>query len=135
MRKPFSLASGAGTPSRGRLIRGKIHAKHRRMEEPTMKTLLSGVALAAIVAVALPAWSQPNTMQGQSTQQNAPGTGGTSKPGVPGLPGSESGPTVTPSGTTVPEASRTRPDGDESKVPGLPGSKSGPTEKPSSLGR
>lgn len=100
-----------------------------------MKTLFGGVALATIVALALPAWSQTNTMQGQSTQRNAPGTGGVSKPGVSGLPGSEAGPTVTPSGTTAPEASRTHPDGDESKVPGLPGNKSGPTEKPSSLGR
>ena len=65
-----------------------------------MKKLLSGVVAAAIVAVAWPAWSQSqySTTQGQSTKQNAPGTGGPSKPGVSGLPGGESGPTVTRSG-------------------------------------
>jgi hypothetical protein len=100
-----------------------------------MKTFLSGVALTAIVALAVPAWSQLNTTQGQAAQQNAPGTGGVSKPGTPGLPGSKSGPTVTPSATTMPEAARTRHDGDESKVPGLPGNKSGPTVRPTELGR
>jgi hypothetical protein len=54
-----------------------------------MKKLLSGVVVAAIVAVAWPAWSQSSTTQGQSTQQNAPGTGGPSKPGVSGLPGGQ----------------------------------------------
>jgi hypothetical protein len=67
-----------------------------------MNKLLTGVAMAAIVVLALPAWAQGVTTQGQPTQQNAPGTAGTSKPGVPGLPGSKSGPTVTPSGTPCP---------------------------------
>jgi hypothetical protein len=58
-----------------------------------MKKLLSGVVAASIVAIGLPAWSQFSTTQGQSPQQNVPGTGGPSKPSVPGLPGSESGPT------------------------------------------
>ena len=49
-----------------------------------MKKLLSGVVVAAIVAVAWPAWSQSSTTQGQSTQQNASGTGGPSQPGVLG---------------------------------------------------
>jgi hypothetical protein len=96
-----------------------------------MKKLLSGVVVAAIVPVAWPAWSQSSTTQGQSTQQNAPGTGGPSQPGVSGLPGSKSGPTVKRSGTTAPEATRSQPSGDQSKVRGLPGSKSGPTVKPS----
>lgn len=99
-----------------------------------MKKVLCGVAVAAIVAGTLPAWSQTNQMQGQSPQQNAPGTGGTSKPGVPGLPGSKSGPTVTRSGNTLPEA-KTSPSGDQSGVKGLPGNKSGPTERPSTSGR
>lgn len=99
-----------------------------------MKKLLCGVAVVTMVAGALPGWSQTNQLQGQSTQQNAPGAGGTSKPGMPGLPGSKSGPTVTPSGNTLPEA-QTHPSGDQSGVRGLPGNKSGPTERPSNLGR
>ena len=86
-----------------------------------MKLLLSGIAAAALVALALPAWAQGVTTQGQPTQQNAPGTAGTSKAGVPGLPGSKSGPTVSPSGTTAPEATRSHPSGDQSGVKGLPG--------------
>ena len=99
-----------------------------------MNKLLTGVAMAAIVVLALPAWAQGVTTQGQPTQQNAPGTAGTSKPGVPGLPGSKSGPTVTPSGNTVPET-KTGPSGDQSGVQGLPGNKSGPAERPSTSGR
>jgi hypothetical protein len=60
-----------------------------------MNKLLSGAAMAAIV-LALPAWAQGVTTQGQPTQQNTPGTAGTSKPGVSGLPGSKSGPTFDP---------------------------------------
>lgn len=97
-----------------------------------MKTLLGGVALAAGLALALPAWSQTSTSQ--STQQTAPRGDGNSKPGVPGLPGSKSGPTVTPSGTTVRETT-THPSGDQSGVKGLPGNKSGPTATPPGSGR
>jgi hypothetical protein len=100
-----------------------------------MKKLLSGVAIAASVALALPAWAQGVTTPGQPTQQNAPGTAGTSKPGVPGLPGSKSGPTVAPTGTTVPEATRNHPSGDQSGVRGLPGNKSGPAVAPPGSGR
>jgi hypothetical protein len=96
--------------------------------------LLSRVAMAAVVVLALPAWAQGVTTQGQPTRENAPGTAGTSKPGVAGLPGSKSGPTVAPSGNTVPETN-TRPSGDQSGVQGLPGNKSGPTQRPSTLGR
>ena len=104
-----------------------------------MNKLLSGIATAAIVVLALPAWgqgvtTQGVTTQGQPTQQNAPGAAGTSKPGVPGLPGSKSGPTVTPSGNTVSDT-KTHSSGDQSGVPGLPGSKSGPAAKPSTSGR
>ena len=99
-----------------------------------MTKLLSGVAIAAIVVLASPAWAQGVTTQGQSTRENAPGAAGTSKPGVPGLPGSKSGPTVTPSGKTVPET-RTQTSGDQSGVQGLPGNKSGPAVKPSQSGR
>jgi hypothetical protein len=97
-----------------------------------MKKLLSGVAMAAILVAALPAWSQTSTSQ--STQHAAPGGDGNSKPGVPGLPGNKSGPTVTPSGTTAPE-SGTHPSGDQSGVKGLPGNKSGPAVTPPSAGR
>ena len=99
-----------------------------------MSKLLSGAAMAAIVLLASLAWAQGVTTQGQPTQQNAPGTAGTSKPGVAGLPGSKSGPTVTSSRNTVSEP-KTHPSGDQSGVQGLPGNKSGPTERPSSLGR
>jgi hypothetical protein len=99
-----------------------------------MKELLSGVAMAAIVALALPAWAQGVTTQGQPTRDNPPGTAGTSKPGVPGLPGNKSGPTVTPSGNTASETTA-RPSGDQSGVKGLPGNKSGPAVKPPSSGR
>ena len=99
-----------------------------------MNKLLSGAAMAAIVVLASPAWAQGVTTQGQSTRENAPGTAGTSKPGVPGLPGSKSGPTVTPSGKTVPDT-RTQTSGDQSGVQGLPGNKSGPAVKPSQSGR
>ena len=99
-----------------------------------MNKLLSGIATAAIVVLTLPAWAQGVTSQGQPTQQNAPGTAGTSKPGIPGLPGSKSGPTVTPSGTTTSETAA-RPSGDQSGVQGLPGNKSGPAVKPSASGR
>jgi hypothetical protein len=44
--------------------------------------------------------------------------------GVRGLPGSKSGPTVTPSGTTLAEPNTTKPD--QSGVPGLSGNQSGP---------
>jgi hypothetical protein len=99
-----------------------------------MNKLLNGVATAAIVVLALPAWAQGVTTQGQPTRENAPGTAGTSKPGVPGLPGSKSGPTVSPSGNTAPE-NRTQTSGDQSGVHGLPGNKSGPAVKPSASGR
>ena len=99
-----------------------------------MNKLLSGIATAAIVVLALPAWGQGVTTQGQPTRDNPPGTAGTSKPGVPGLPGSKSGPTVTPSGNTASET-KTHSSGDQSGVPGLPGSKSGPAAKPSTSGR
>jgi hypothetical protein len=99
-----------------------------------MNKLLSGAAMAAIVVLALPAWAQGVTTQGQPTRENAPGAAGTSKPGVPGLPGSKSGPTVTPSGNTVPDT-KTHPSGDQSGVQGLPGNKSGPAVRPSTSGR
>ncbi len=99
-----------------------------------MNKLLSGIATAAIVALALPAWAQGVTTQGQPTRDNPPGTAGTSKPGVPGLPGSKSGPTVTPSGNTASDTTA-RPSGDQSGVKGLPGNKSGPAVKPPSSGR
>jgi hypothetical protein len=99
-----------------------------------MKKLLSGAAAASIIALALPAWSQTNQTTGQSPQNYAPGQAGASKPGVPGLPGSKSGPTVTPSGTTMPETN-THPSGDQSGVRGLPGNKSGPAVTPPASGR
>jgi hypothetical protein len=100
-----------------------------------MKRLLSGVAIVAVAALALPAWAQGITTEGQPVRHDAPGTAGVSKPGVPGLPGSKSGPTVTPSGTTAPQAQRSHPSGDQSGVQGLPGNKSGPAVTPSNSAR
>jgi hypothetical protein len=99
-----------------------------------MKTILSAMAIAALVAAPWPVWAQSDTsqsdVQNQNGRQHAPGTGGTSKPGVRGLPGSKSGPAVTPSGKTSSGSSSgtaaTTRQRDQSGVPGLPGSKSGP---------
>ena len=99
-----------------------------------MTRLLGGAAIAAMIAAGLPAWAQGVTTQGQPVRDNAPGTAGTSKAGVPGLPGNKSGPTVAPSGTTLPEA-QDRPSGDQSGVKGLPGNKSGPAVTPPASGR
>jgi hypothetical protein len=63
--------------------------------------------------------------------QNAPGSGGVSKPGTAGLPGSKSGPVDRAPGGKMPESSGSSaaPQQDQSKVPGMPGSKAGPTER------
>jgi hypothetical protein len=64
----------------------------------------------------------------ERSQQNAAGTGGTSKPGVAGLPGSKSGPTKThetQSGSSTPGTLQQ----DQSKVPGMPGTRSGMAPK------
>jgi hypothetical protein len=83
-----------------------------------MRVFLIGIAAAALVAAGQPAWAQTNSQQlGQNTQQTAPGTGGTSKPGTAGAPGSKSGPAAKPSGAAG---------ADESGVKGMPGNKSGP---------
>jgi hypothetical protein len=122
-----------------------------------MKQLLSGIAVAALVASASPAWAQTGAPQSgaqdQSTQHNAPGSGGVSKPGAAGLPGSKSGPAAressgsstsgagsaatSGSGTTSgPASSHPGPVStsnpqhqDQAKVPGMSGNKSGPSAK------
>lgn len=103
-----------------------------------MKPLLTLAVAGAISAMAtLPVQAQsstspPSTMQGQSTDQNAPGSGGVSKPGTAGLPGSKSGPAAKPgSGASDSgmSGSSTAPQQDQSKVPGLPGSKAGPSQR------
>ncbi|MDB5394110.1 MAG: hypothetical protein JWM91_1616 [Rhodospirillales bacterium] len=95
-------------------------------EELGMKMIL-GVLISVALTGPMPAFGQSAAPDNQT--QNAPGTGGTSKPGVAGLPGSKSGPTETSSGKTRSDTSNTSTTKhhDESKVPGLPGSKSGPT--------
>lgn len=91
-------------------------------------------ALAAAILLAAPALAQ-NTDAVGGTQQNEPGTGGTSKPGVQGEVGGKNGPAATPNdaGNAHPPAntsgSSTAAATDNSKVPGLPGNKSGPAEK------
>jgi len=93
-----------------------------------MKALL---AFAVTVAVAgAPTWAQTTQQMPRhpSNTQNAPGEGGTSKPGVPGHAGTESGPSPS-SGSSMPGAKDSGPSvtrqRDQSKVPGLPGGKSG----------
>ena len=84
----------------------------------------------SIIAIALPAWSQFSTTEGQSPQQNVPGARHPSKSGVPGLPGT-GGPTVTRSGTTAPRGLHRGGQVEiKKKVTGLSGSKAGPTVKP-----
>ena len=100
-----------------------------------MKALFSGIAVAALVAAIQPAASQTNPpqigAQTQSSQDNSPGAGGTSKPDTPGAPGSKSGTTVTPhSGKNATARSNESGGGDESGVRGKPGSESGTTVNP-----
>ena len=100
-----------------------------------MKLLLGGVAFAALLMAGLPAWSQTSGThsgtQSPSNEQNAPGTGGVSKPGMTGQPGNKSGPSVrepsdgSTAGSSGSSTSNTHLQ-DQSKVPGLPGGKSGP---------
>ncbi len=94
-----------------------------------MEKTLSGVVIGVVVAIASPAWSQFSTTQGQSPQQNVPGTRRPSKSGVPGLP-SKSGPTVTRYGTTALEGCTEAAKWKSDQGTGLPGSKAGPTVKP-----
>ena len=90
-----------------------------------MKILLMGVAVAGLVIAGQPAWSQTRSGQvTQNAQDNAPGTGGTSKVGTPGAPGSKSGPAAKPSGAGTPPGAAGH---DESGVKGMPGNKSGPS--------
>jgi hypothetical protein len=102
-------------------------SKHPGVED----VLLSGVVVAAIVVVAWPARSQSSTTQGAIDPAECAGHRRPFPAGRIGFAGSKSGPTVTRSDTTAPEATRSQPSGDQSKVPGLPGRKSGPTLKPS----
>lgn len=97
-----------------------------------MKSL--ALALSGFVIFATPALAQDPSPVG-GTQQNEPGTGGTSKPGVQGDTGGKNGPSAKDAGAMAPDAgasgaSSGAAGSDNSKVPGLPGNKSGPTQKP-----
>ena len=105
-----------------------------------MNIFVSGAIMIAVVAAAAaPSWAQTNPPQTgaqmQSGQSIAPGTGGVSKPDARGLPDTQSGPAVTPSGTTLPDPSQLKQSGDESHVQGSPDTESGPAVKPSDMGR
>lgn len=105
-----------------------------------MNKFVSGAFMVAVLAAAAaPSWAQTNPPQTgaqmQSGQPIAPGTGGVSKPDMPGLPDTQSGPAVTPSGTTLPEPSQLKKSGDEGHVRGSPDTESGPAVKPSDVGR
>ncbi len=103
-----------------------------------MKRLAIGVAVATLMAAALPAWSETSTPQSNANQPGnvtgpaeKPGAGGVSKPGMPGAPGSKSGRTMAPSGSSgEPEGNTTTKLQGESNVQGKPGSKSGATVTP-----
>ena len=92
------------------------------------------IAVAACTLLAAPALAQdPNPVGG--TQQNEPGTGGTSKPGAKGDEGSKNGPAAKDAKAMNPEQGNSDPSNgaagsDNSKVPGMPGNKSGPAQKP-----
>jgi hypothetical protein len=110
-----------------------------------MKHLLGSAAVAALLFAGVPAWAQT------STDHNAPGAAGVSKPGVPGQPGNKSGPSARePSGSSGMSGSSSHQSGttsgpasgdsgtvsnsgaqmqDQAKVPGMPGNKSGPSAK------
>jgi hypothetical protein len=97
-----------------------------------MKSLAIG--LSAILLLSAPALAQDPSPVG-GTQQNDPGTGGTSKPGVQGDVGGKNGPAARDAGAPAPDAGTSESStgaagSDNSKVPGLPGNKSGPTQKP-----
>ena len=86
-----------------------------------MKTLLAGIAMVCLIVAVQPAGAGNGSLQlSQNTQNNAPGAGGTSKPGMAGAPGSKSGPAAKPSGAAG---------ADESGVKGMPGNKSGPSAR------
>jgi hypothetical protein len=103
-----------------------------------MNQIVSGAIMMAVVAAAT-SWAQTNPPQTgaqmQSGQSIAPGTGGVSKPDMRGSPDTQSGPAVTPSGTTLPDPSQLKQSGDESRVQGSPDTQSGPAVKPSNTGR
>lgn len=101
-----------------------------------MRKIVSLAAAAALVTASLPAWSQTNPSKSDEQTQNAPGSGGVSKPGVPGQPGNKSGPAAKKSETTrgmgstgSSTPSTATPSQDSSRVPGLPGNKSGPSDR------
>ena len=92
-----------------------------------MNKLLSGAAMAAIVALALPAWAQGVTTQGQPTQQNAPGTRALQSLAFPDCPAANPGRPLTRPAHRARGSARNQPSGDQSGVAGLsPGNKSGP---------
>jgi opacity protein-like surface antigen len=98
-----------------------------------IKLMVAVSAAALLSAVALAQTDKDIAARPDSSesQQNAPGTGGMSKPGVPGEPGTKSGTTVAPddkdrqSGTSQSNAIQQ----DQSKVPGMKGNKSGEAPK------
>src|SRR5690348_1287115 len=105
-----------------------------------MRKILSLAAAAALMTATLPAWAQTTTSPSSKSDQqmqNAPGSGGTSKPGVSGQAGNKSGPAAKENGSssssTGSSGSSTPPSAlpsqDSSKVPGLPGNKSGPSQR------
>jgi hypothetical protein len=99
-----------------------------------MKKLLSGAAAAAVIALALPAWSQTNQMSGQSTQSYAPGYGGEFKSGAPRIARQQIWADCDPirnycAGNWPTQA------GIRVTFKGCPGNKSGPAVNPPDAGR
>jgi hypothetical protein len=89
--------------------------------------VLRCIAVILFATLAFSAWGQPTTT---GAQDNAPGAGGTSKPGVSGAPGSKSGPAAGSQGSAPSTSDPATTHQDPSGVRGMPGSKSGPATNP-----
>jgi hypothetical protein len=136
----FTASSNFGTDRR----RPRSASLEEETKEQKMRALLTGTALAALTAFAIPAMAQSSNQNSvpennPSMTNPEPGTGGTSKPGVEGLPGNKSGAATDSDSSSSSEGAASGQSGtandaagsDNSKVQGLPGNKSGPAQKPS----
>jgi len=99
-----------------------------------MKTLLSGIAFTALIALILPTAAQATPAPASPqpfSHGNVAGTGGNSEPGTRGMAGNKSGITVGPhDGTKSATSAKPHDSGDESGVHGIAGNKSGKTVNP-----
>jgi len=94
--------------------------------EAKMKLILSGTALAALLALAVPAAAQKN-----GDIPPSPSVDVNSRPGKPAQPGTEAGVTATPSGVEKAGRKPKVADRDESGVAAQRGTEAGPMPHPS----